>query len=82
MFLVGNAEEAQHQGLARGWFVGHFADCHAELHRNDQIEFGCSDVNQFIIQLQKLGVPLQQLRIRSRTLEDLFLQLTGRELRA
>ena len=52
------------------------------LHRNDQIEFGCSDVNQFIIQLQKLGVPLQQLRIRSRTLEDLFLQLTGRELRA
>ena len=52
------------------------------LHRDDLIEFGCSDVNQFIIHLQNLEVPLQQLRIRSRTLEDLFLQLTGRELRA
>ncbi|MBL4623466.1 MAG: ABC transporter ATP-binding protein [Immundisolibacteraceae bacterium] len=52
------------------------------LHRNDLIEFASNDVNQLIVSLQSMQVPLQQLRIRSRTLEDLFLQLTGKELRA
>ncbi|MBV1961530.1 MAG: ABC transporter ATP-binding protein [Immundisolibacteraceae bacterium] len=52
------------------------------LYRNELVEFASNDVNQLIISLQTLQVPLQQLRIRSRTLEDLFLQLTGKELRS
>ncbi len=37
-FVVGNAEEEQHQVQRRGWFVGHFIDCAAGLHCGDQVE--------------------------------------------
>ncbi len=39
------------------------------------------DVNRTIEKLLSLGIPLDRLRIRSRDLEDLFLELTGKELR-
>jgi len=41
-----------------------------------------SDVNKSIERLLDLNVPLDHLRIRARDLEDLFLELTGKELRA
>jgi ABC-2 type transport system ATP-binding protein len=41
-----------------------------------------SDVTGTIRQLLALGVSLAHLQIRPRTLEDLFLELTGRELRS
>ncbi|MBF0470555.1 MAG: ABC transporter ATP-binding protein [Gammaproteobacteria bacterium] len=40
------------------------------------------DVNRTITTLQQEGVDLARLHIRPRTLEDLFLQLTGHQLRA
>ncbi|NNE63008.1 MAG: ABC transporter ATP-binding protein [Gammaproteobacteria bacterium] len=39
------------------------------------------DVNKTVEQLLSLDIPLDRLRIRARNLEDLFLELTGRELR-
>lgn len=48
----------------------------------DVVEILSNDVNETIHQLIELGVSLAGLRIRQRTLEDLFLELTGRELRA
>jgi len=41
-----------------------------------------ADVEQALRALLDHGVPLRHLRIRPRNLEDLFLELTGRELRA
>ena len=35
-----------------------------------------------IAELLAAEVPLNQLHVRARTLEDLFLELTGKELRA
>ena len=52
------------------------------LHRDDLVELTTNQVDGVVNELVQLGVPLQQLRIRSRTLEDLFLQLTGKELRS
>lgn len=40
------------------------------------------DVNKTVERLLALNVPLNGLRIRARNLEDLFLELTGKELRA
>ena len=40
-----------------------------------------SDVNSTVEKLLALGIPLGQLRIRARNLEDLFLELTGKQLR-
>ncbi len=47
----------------------------------DLVEILSHDVDKTIHQLIELGVSLAGLRIRQRTLEDLFLELTGRELR-
>jgi len=47
----------------------------------DVIEILSNDLNRTINQLTEQGVSLAGLRIRQRTLEDLFLALTGRELR-
>lgn len=47
-----------------------------------KVEISTDDVNGVINALMARDVPLNQLRIRPRTLEDLFLELTGRELRA
>lgn len=52
---------------------------HMEL--NDSIEISTSDVNRTVQQLIQHGVSLSHLQIRARTLEDLFLELTGKELR-
>ena len=52
------------------------------LHRrNEQVEILSEDVNATIQLLIEHRVSLTHLQIRSRTLEDLFLKLTGRELR-
>ncbi|MEL0082864.1 MAG: ABC transporter ATP-binding protein [Gammaproteobacteria bacterium] len=50
--------------------------------RSDLVELTTDNVDQLIATLIEMEVPLEQLRVRSRTLEDLFLQLTGKELRA
>ena len=51
-------------------------------YRNDSAHIVTGDVNQTIERLLDLNVPLDRLRIRARNLEDLFLELTGKELRA
>jgi ABC-2 type transport system ATP-binding protein len=48
----------------------------------DTVDIPTSDVTGTIRQLLALGVSLTHLQIRPRTLEDLFLELTGRELRS
>jgi ABC-2 type transport system ATP-binding protein len=46
------------------------------------VEIATHDVEAAITALREHGVSLARLRIRPRTLEDLFLELTGEELRA
>jgi ABC-2 type transport system ATP-binding protein len=48
---------------------------------SDRIEISTGDVEGALQALLGRGVPLKRLRIRPRDLEDLFLELTGRELR-
>lgn len=50
--------------------------------RDGHIEVVTDDVNKVITCLIEQKVSLSQLQIRSRTLDDLFLELTGKELRA
>ena len=50
--------------------------------RNDNAHILTGDVNKTIERLLQFDVPLHRLRIRARDLEDLFLELTGKELRA
>ena len=47
----------------------------------DRVEISTGDVEGALRALLEHEVPLRQLRIRPRSLEDLFLELTGRELR-
>ena len=49
---------------------------------NDKVEITTSDVNLTITKLIDLNISLASLNIRSRNLDDLFLELTGKELRA
>ncbi|MCH7882590.1 MAG: ABC transporter ATP-binding protein [Proteobacteria bacterium] len=51
-------------------------------YRNNCAHILTSDVNKTIECLLGFKVPLGRLRIRARNLEDLFLELTGKELRA
>jgi ABC-2 type transport system ATP-binding protein len=51
-------------------------------HKGELAEIHTADVNAAIAELLAAGASLARLRIRPRTLEDLFLDLTGRELRA
>ncbi len=51
------------------------------LQAGDRIEISTADVEGALRALLECGVPLRHLRIRPRGLEDLFLELTGRELR-
>jgi ABC-2 type transport system ATP-binding protein len=51
-------------------------------HKGDTVEIHTPDIDATIARLQAAGASLARLRIRPRTLEDLFLELTGRELRA
>jgi len=50
--------------------------------RDGHIEIMTDDVNKVIAVLIENNVSLSQLQIRSRTLDDLFLELTGKALRA
>ena len=52
------------------------------VYRKDSAHIVTGDVNLTIESLLRFDVPLDRLRIRARDLEDLFLELTGRELRA
>jgi ABC-2 type transport system ATP-binding protein len=52
------------------------------IYRNGSAHILTGDVNQTIESLLRFNIPLDRLRIRARDLEDLFLELTGRELRA
>ncbi|RCX32364.1 ABC transporter ATP-binding protein [Thioalbus denitrificans] len=54
----------------------------ARLVRNGVVEIATADVSGTVRGLLEAGAALERLRIRDRTLEDLFLELTGRELRA
>lgn len=56
------------------------ADLNFSQHQN-AIEIRTADVNQSIQQLQLADISLTGLQIRARTLDDLFLELTGKELR-
>jgi ABC-2 type transport system ATP-binding protein len=49
--------------------------------KGEVAEIHTADLNGVIARLLGAGASLAQLRIRPRTLEDLFLELTGRELR-
>ncbi len=51
-------------------------------YRNGNAHIVTDDVNLTIEKLLSLEIPLDRLRIRARNLEDLFLELTGKELRA
>ena len=48
---------------------------------SDRVEISTADVELALRALLDHGIPLSHLRIRPRNLEDLFLELTGRELR-
>jgi ABC-2 type transport system ATP-binding protein len=50
-------------------------------YRNGNAHIISSDVNKTVERLLAFEVPLDGLRIRARDLEDLFLELTGREIR-
>jgi len=52
------------------------------LREGQNVEISTADVNAALIALNAAGVPMQRLRIRPRNLEDLFIELTGKELRA
>jgi len=49
--------------------------------RQTTVEIRTADINQTVRQLQRADVSLQGMQIRERTLEDLFLELTGKALR-
>ena len=52
------------------------------IYRNDSAHIVTGDVKETIQHLLRFDIPLDRLRIRARNLEDLFLELTGKELRA
>ncbi len=49
---------------------------------NGWIDISTTDVNSVITELLEQGVELEQLQVRQCNLEDLFLKLTGKDLRA
>ena len=53
----------------------------AALHRHGGIEIPTTDVNATLRDLLRLDADLSHLQVRQPTLEDLFLELTGKELR-
>jgi ABC-2 type transport system ATP-binding protein len=55
---------------------------HKVLAKQELVEISTPDVSEAIRRLTEHNVPLSHLRIRPRNLEDLFLELTGKELRS
>ena len=53
----------------------------ALVQRGELVEIMTADVNATVSTLLSAGVSLAELKVRPRSLEDLFLQLTGKELR-
>ena len=86
------------QGTPKDLLAAHFNDVIIQLPEQDVydfeslpfniqvrkgiIEITTSDVNATMQELMHLNVSLSQLHVRSRNLDDLFLELTGKELRA
>ena len=63
--------------------VSHISDFPYDVHRHKGVvEIASSDVNQTISDLIERNVSLTGLQVRSRNLDDLFLELTGKEIRA
>ncbi len=58
-----------------------FARAGKRQDREDRVEFLSEDVNGTLKALVDAGVSLAQVQVRSRTLDDLFLELTGKDLR-
>jgi ABC-2 type transport system ATP-binding protein len=56
-------------------------DALAVLRCGETVEILTHDVDATLHRLIAVGVPLARLQIRERTLDDLFLELTGKELR-
>ena len=54
----------------------------AWFRKEDHIEIQTDSVNECLRRLVDLGVDLSTMNVRTRNLEDLFLKLTGHELRA
>ena len=50
--------------------------------KNGWLDISTTDVNSVITELLEQGMELDQLQVRQCNLEDLFLQLTGKDLRA
>ncbi|MBL1276158.1 MAG: ABC transporter ATP-binding protein [Ectothiorhodospiraceae bacterium] len=50
-------------------------------HEHENVEIISNDVDTTVSQLREQGISLKRLQIRQRTLEDLFLALTGKGLR-
>ena len=50
--------------------------------RDGRLEIQTGDVNATLTHLLESGVSLEHVHVHSRTLEDLFLELTGKELRS
>ena len=85
------------RGVPNDLLAEHFADSVLELPaeearklagsalvgtpRGDTVEIRTPDVNAAMATLLAAGVSLARLRIRPRTLEDLFIELTGRGMR-
>ena len=68
--------------LPREDFRGETADFPLPvLIANERVEISTPDIECALRALLDRGTPLKHLRIRPRNLEDLFLELTGRELR-
>ena len=53
-----------------------------DYRRNGVVEIHTEDANEAITRLSRAGAPLGRLNIRPYRLEDLFLDLTGKELRS
>ena len=63
--------------------LGNIDELPYPIHRHKGIaEIATGDVNQVISDLIAKNVSLSQLQVRSRNLDDLFLELTGKEIRA
>lgn len=60
--------------------MGLLASC--DMHHQDGVvELRTSNVTETVQHLLDLGLSLEGMQVRARTLEDLFLELTGKELR-
>jgi len=55
---------------------------HTICHNNNRTEFLTTNIDETVGHLTLHGVSLSGMEVRSRSLEDLFIELTGQELRA